>query len=215
MKVACLLVLVLGATACSALLVDDIQITGNPFMPKTPAPEGTCDGTGCQLFVDPTQIIMTPMVTQPDTLTAIVQRKYMGMMIPLYLFRQSPRLTSRPLPFKLLLQRQIDMAGVTELTVPMHQAMDSWFPQYHWSVVVCTGCDGLTHLGWKFTSNAAPGESFYALIVDYFEKEKITADASASMLDAIRDTLRVGMRAPAWMAAMALASATPTHSKAL
>ena len=87
MKTACFLVLgvLLFVGTSNAESLDYIQVTGNPFMTKAPPPagtEGTCSSSdsACALqVVDPSQVIVTPMATQEDTLMGIVQRKYMGM----------------------------------------------------------------------------------------------------------------------------------------
>lgn len=36
----------------------------------------------------------------------------------------------------------------------------SWFPGYHWQIVVCLGCRW--HLGWRFSGE----DSFFALVLD-------------------------------------------------
>lgn len=77
---------------------------------------------------------------------------------------------------------------------------------YSWDVVVCTQCDGLRHLGWRFTSSAT-GEAFTALIVEYAEGARREADARTRALEA----LTLGVRAPAWvlaLAAVAISSAS-------
>jgi len=213
MAVVFVALLLLPFTAATA---DTIQITGNPHISKIPTSKHEKDeclgGCVAAQMIDPTQIIMHPMATQPDTLMAVVTRKYLGVPVPLYAFRQSPRLTSRPLPFKLLLQRSIDLQGVESYNVPPAQAMDSWFLGYHWSVVVCHGCDGLMHLGWKFTSNANPADDFYALIVAYGEAEK-EKSSIGSMIDAVMGELTIGVRAPAWISAMVVAKAAHSHSE--
>jgi len=63
---------------------------------------------------------------------------------------------------------------------------------------VCQQCDGWRHLGWRFTS-ASTGEAFTALIVDYSEGARREADARTKALEA----LTVGVRAPAWVLALA------------
>lgn len=54
----------------------------------------------------------------------------------------------------------------------MEQSMDSWFPGYSWSILVCSRCGG-RHLGWKFspTASALAGVPFYALIVEATKEE--------------------------------------------
>ena len=50
------------------------------------------------------------------------------------------------------------------LEVPSKDALDSWFPGFAWSILLCKRCEG-RHLGWKFTPTG-DGVPFYALIVE-------------------------------------------------
>ncbi|CAD7937815.1 unnamed protein product [Amoebophrya sp. A25] len=79
---------------------------------------------------------------------------------PVYHFVQSPDLTTVQLPFKLLLLRTLVAPSVYALEVPESQAVDSWFPGYKWSVLLCIDqtasltddrAPAVRHLGWRFT----------------------------------------------------------------
>ena len=65
------------------------------------------------------------------------------------------------------------------------------------------------HLGWRFTavdggSGRHGGEaSFVALIVDYLDTEEEATGRTAAF-NLLGGNLRVGMQAPAWMAALLL-----------
>merc|ERR1712216_764028 len=142
-----------------------------------------------------------PMATQADTFKAIVKKRVWGMDVPLYLFQQPARLSALELPFKLLLVRHVPLEGLVELSVDPREAMDSWFVGYALTIVVCERCDGVTHLGWRFTSTSG-ADSFYALIVDYHDDENEKVRSLSEMMEAVAEQLTVGMKAPAWMVGM-------------
>ena len=108
----------------------------------------------------PFNIITHPMPTQKDTLLSVMKRarpyfkigpiffaaslmiyllvqRVFGIDVPIYHFKQPSRLSHLELPFKLLLVRTIDTTSLVEIPVPMNQAVDSWYPDYFWTVVVC------------------------------------------------------------------------------
>jgi len=105
--------------------------------------------------------------------------------------------------------------------VDFASSQDSWFPGYSWSVLVCKGCDGVTHIGWKFTAPDVTvcaldyvlaylnffwqGDAFYALIVEHGNDETVKAGSYAEM---IAEKLRIGTPAPAWLLALLATSAS-------
>ena len=112
-----------------------------------------------------------------------------------YHFRQPWRLSHLQLPFKIALVSSLDVAGVREVAVDANKAADSWFVGYSWSLLVCggadnDGCDGETHLGWRYSS--ASGHVFYALIVDYDEQRPTIASVSA-LPTVVPSSVRFGM----------------------
>merc|ERR1711871_474606 len=143
-------------------------------------------------IVDPRKIITAPMATQADTLRGIVKKRVWGMDVPLYHFQQPARLSSLELPFKLLLLRDVPLEGIHELTVDPREAMDSWFVGYTWTIVVCERCDGVTHLGWRFTSTS-DGSNFFALIVDYKDDENEKVRSLSAVMEAVAEQLTIGM----------------------
>lgn len=203
----------------------NIYVTGNPHMPKQEAttfsffepPPTIANDTTSDLYTKeqcasvgmqcpaqnilPHLIITSPKVTQPDTFKALVRKEWMGIDVPLYLFQQPARMSTLELPFKLLLVRDVAQEGLVELQVDMNKAIDSWFVGYYWSVILCEKCDGVTHLGWKFTSTA-DAESFYALIVDYHDSNEVKVRTYSGMLEAVTEKLHIGMKSPAWMISM-------------
>jgi hypothetical protein len=82
------------------------------------------------------------------------------------------------------------------------------YQHYKWDILVCNTCDRMLHLGWRFTPKdseaAGSGEAFYALIVDYSEDKRRASEAAAER--GLLQDLVVGVRAPAWL--IALASST-------
>merc|ERR1719189_1204446 len=112
------------------------------------------------------------------------ERRVGGLDITIYHFRQPRRLSELQLPFKILPLRRIDVTDLLLLEVPPQQSLDSWFPGYAWSILLCGRCGG-RHIGWKFTPTS-PGaaEAFYALIVETVdsEEERVGARAPAAKL---------------------------------
>ena len=80
--------------------------------------------------------------------------------------------------------------------------MDSCFPGYFWSVVLCDGCGakGHTHPGWHFHSTDGSQTDFFAVIVDYHgENERLRSAAGERALIADGLKLDVGMPAASWV----------------
>ena len=201
--------ILIGVVSCfddSSLLV----ASGNPHCPESiSAPRCRAQD------IVPTQIMTTPLATQTENLQKVTYIKYLGRKVPIYHFLQSRRLTNNALPFKVALMKSIDLEDIVEIQVPLKQSLDSWFPFFQWSVIVCNRChsEKAKHLGWKFTSSQ--GESFYALIVDYVEKrtERNAVSVEESVVEVV-DTLFVGENAPAWILA-SLASISTVSSRNL
>ena len=101
--------------------------------------------------------------------------------------------------------RVIDLTNVFEINVSPEQSMDSWYPGYSWSILVCTGCGDAMHIGWKFSS---PVDSFYGIIVGMSGQEEAEKAGKGSLAENVLEQLKVGLPAPAWMLAL-LATATP------
>jgi hypothetical protein len=199
----------------------EVEITANPHddhnstlssASSLSSSWGHCSSTNCvsnlQNLLDPANIFMHVLKTQTDTLKEIEMITLSKSSssdsdirtIPIYTFQQPNRISTRQLPFQLLLVTELTAPhGIT--TVDQKTASDSWFPGYYWSVVVVCDCASFTfqHVGWKFTSSLATTtttttsvagqdyeESFYALIVHLDKKET--------------QQVRVfGMQAPGWM----------------
>ena len=92
---------------------------------------------------------------------------------------------------------------------PPSDAADSWFPDYSWAhVLMCShGEEGGLHLGWRFVrkpgaSGAGPSE-FIALIV---RPDKASEPEGGRARRGAGQELAVGIEAPAWMLAMAMAT---------
>jgi len=204
--VASLLLALLALATCEQL--DYLQATENPHVQQkrggAQQEDGQCSsGDSCPVtaLLDPAMILSDIVVTQPDTLLAVKQYKYMGVQVPIYHFKQPDRLNPDQLPFRIIRVRSMDLSSV--VVVPHPGAHDSWFPAYYWDVLVCGGCDGWKHIGWRFSPKGGAGEPFYALIVEYGEGKRRQADAHP---EGVLDALTVGVRAPAWLIALATAT---------
>eukprot|EP00929_Paragymnodinium_shiwhaense_P115338 TRINITY_DN84112_c0_g1_i1.p2 TRINITY_DN84112_c0_g1~~TRINITY_DN84112_c0_g1_i1.p2 ORF type:complete len:218 (-),score=63.47 TRINITY_DN84112_c0_g1_i1:331-984(-) len=157
-----------------------VMATGNPYMKGACSQddlgeEGQC-GVGCAC---PLQALSVPVqnaiaglrVQTDDAFLKLERRTIADQEVHIYHFKQPRRLSSLELAFEVLPLRQIDLMGVEVVQVSPRQALDSWFPGYAWSILVCSRCEG-QHLGWKFTPTGTSGEAFYALIVDTVEGEE-------------------------------------------
>ena len=190
-------------------VVENPHIAEHRSLEENHLDDGTCAASeSCPAlgFIDPAQILTDPIAVQPDTHLLTLQRKYQGLMVPIYQFKQPGRLNPDELAFRLVRSRRVDGAGLIEIPVDPRSASDSWFPAYSWSILVCRSCDGWRHLGWRFTPKSAdPGlVAFDALIVEYAEGQRGRAAEAAR--DAVLEELTVGVRAPAWMIALATAT---------
>lgn len=122
--------------------------------------------------------------------------------MPIFHFKQPDRLNPKQLPFRLIRTRHIDPTGLVIIPVDPASSYDSWFPHYKWDILVCNSCDRMLHLGWRFTPKVAgSGDTFYALIVDYAEDQRRSAEATSER--GMLEELTVGVRAPAWLIALA------------
>lgn len=158
-------------------------------------------------LLEPYQLIVQPLLTQPDTFQELVYHTVLTVPVPVYRMKQPARLSARQLEFDLILVRKLgsDSAASTmvELPVDRQQAMDSWFPGFYWTplIIKCNNNDDSRdwkHVGWKFTANdvgdtpntqAAALPHFYALMVHVNDEEKIIggvrmADVTAQMVAA-------------------------------
>lgn len=182
----------------------DIQATGNPY------DANTCSAAECRcpaLDINPLHVVRTPLNTQPGTHVATVKRRLFGIETPVYVFQQSPHLTPSPLRFKVLPLSDIDETGVVDIPVDDPKALDSWFPGFKWSIIVCARGDKWTHLGWRFrpagvAEAGAPPSGFFALIVDYNDEKNAHSVRVAARSSEPID-ISVGIPAPDWMVAMA------------
>jgi hypothetical protein len=116
-------------------------------------------------------------------------------MLVRYHFRQPERLSHLKLPFKILLVTALDAHAIREVAVDALAAADSWFLGYTWTLLFCSpahadGCDGETHLGWRYKS--ASGNVFDALIVKYDEEACAGVGVSALPV-VVPSSLRVGV----------------------
>ena len=190
-----------------------VEATGNPHIESSGTPEKCNSGAsgasgGCVPQITVESVVSLPLATQSDTHMRTLQVKHQGIPLTIYLFKQPSRLSDLELPFKILPLRQLDLTNIFEIIVDPKDALDSWFPGYVWSILVCTtanGSEGQTHIGWKFTG---PTDSFYGVIVDYKENEEEVAVGPLSISEIIAEGLSIGMPAPAWMLAL-MATATP------
>jgi len=150
---------------------------GNPHVPKSPDKEtcstGQCDCPAQQLMISPANVLPRLHV-QGDTFLKSEEKHVAGTEVNIYHFKQPSRLSELELPFKILPLRQVDLTDLEVIEVAPQQALDSWFPGYAWSIIVCLRCEG-RHLGWKFTPTGPHGTAFYALIVETVDSEEAEA----------------------------------------
>ena len=174
---------VLAMVSCALARAREASIsaTGNPHMSQM----SQCAGEGCecpaQKQLDLSLMNLVPLQpVQADSFLGMEKYEAKGMEVNLYNFKQPARLSELQLPFKLVLLRTLDFTDLHVLEVPKKQALDSWFPGYAWSVLVCGRCEG-RHLGWKFTPSASRGDAdaFYALIVEVASAEERMAGAES------------------------------------
>lgn len=224
--------------SCDAFLVStaedqDIEVIANPHQQANDNGGGTCfagstrAGTGMMLdkLLEPYQLIVTPMITQPDSLQEMSYAKILTVPVPVYKMKQPTRISAAELEFQMVLVKGLGGGApasrrIQEVPYPMEQAMDSWFLGYYWTPLVMS-CDGgdddddgehWQHVGWKFTAvpqNLVADDPnndnnkkkkgklphFYALMVQMDETKS-------------REDVRVGgFKAPGWMVGAVLRSA--------
>ena len=152
----------------------EIEVIPNPHAHKG----GACSGEPLEQLLEPNQLILSPMVTQADTFQELTYAKVLTVPVPVYAMKQPARLSEAQLPFQLVLVKELSAraSNIHQVSVPIEQARDSWFPGYYWSpLVMQCGADSWQHVGWKFTSlNQASTDynSFYALIVQVDKKQQ-------------------------------------------
>lgn len=183
-----LLVSPAGARETSAVLAtgNPHQAAGDAECPSKDLGIGECRCPAQTLDLSAANLVPRLRV-QGDTFRGSEDRRLAGLELQLYHFQQPQRLSQLELPFKLLLLRRVDLADAELIEVPAKQALDSWFPGYAWSILVCRRC-GCRHLGWKFTpSGLAPAEAFYAMIVETVEaQEEDPPRATSRLLASVR-----------------------------
>eukprot|EP00320_Phaeocystis_rex_P009331 CAMPEP_0119070494 /NCGR_PEP_ID=MMETSP1178-20130426/40068_1 /TAXON_ID=33656 /ORGANISM="unid sp, Strain CCMP2000" /LENGTH=218 /DNA_ID=CAMNT_0007052341 /DNA_START=15 /DNA_END=671 /DNA_ORIENTATION=+ len=150
---------------------------------------------------------------QADTFLRVEPHAHGGVPVQVFHFKQPARLSPLELPFGISLVSSVDERGLMSLAAPPSDAADSWFPDYSWSnILVCShGADGGgLHVGWRFVLKpgvlvqpTAPTE-FVALIVRPDKSSEEEADGRAKL--GVGQELAVGIEAPAWMLAMAMAT---------
>jgi len=191
----------------------EVMAPGNPHIPKDNgkqcAAAGPCECPAQHLTITSANA-MPRLAAQQDTFLRVETKRVAGVEIEFYHFKQPGRLSELELPFKILPLRTIELSDVVEVEVSPKQAMDSWFPGYAWSILVCTRCEG-THIGWKFTpTGAGAGQAFYALIVETVDKEEEEPLSTAARGERLIASIRIVGRplAALGLAASALQSAT-------
>jgi len=178
-----------------------IQATANPYM------EDTCPTDSCRcpaLSMNPLAAMTdAALQTQPDTFMKLERKKHMGFELPIYHFKQPGRISHLQLPFKVLPMYSIDQTGIVDIPAPEGNGLDSWFPGYEWSILVCRICEQSFHVGWRYTptSPSADKKEFFALIVQYGEENKQKSSGNAEVE---AEALTIGIPAPSWMAAAAM-----------
>ena len=204
---------------------DVLVAEGNPHQ-ATCAEDGTSGPacTSCPAQALPPDLFLPQPValaleTQADTFQRVVMARHGGVPVPIFHFKQPSRLSEAELPFGIALMTGVDERGLTQLAVPQHDADDSWFEGYSWThVLLCSSPaeqGGGLHLGWRYVRK--PGvpaglgrpKEFVALIVRPDKSSEPEATGRAKLPTA--EELMVGIEAPAWM--MALAMATRVRSK--
>eukprot|EP01048_Picozoa_sp_COSAG05_P022072 COSAG05_NODE_4275_length_1587_cov_1.566532_2_plen_213_part_00 len=197
-------VLALAAASTTASEGEHVSVITNPHQERS-ADEQACAVACSMMAVAPSDIIWNPFQTQADTFQGATTKKYLGLQVPVYQFKQPGRISSLELPFKLLLVHKLNLAKTIDVPVEESLAMDSWFPGYFWSVVLCEGCgaQGHTHLGWHFHSTDESQADFYAVIVDYHgENQRLRSATGERALIADGVQLDVGMPAASWMTSL-------------
>jgi len=150
---------------------------GNPHVPRGESVSEQCEASercecpGQRDLELSGSGVVRHLPVQADTFLRLEERRVNGIDIDIYHFKQPYRLSELQLPFKILPLRNVDLTDMQLIEVTPRQALDSWFPGYAWSVLVCRRCEG-RHLGWKFTPTTGNGAPFYALIVETVDGEE-------------------------------------------
>ena len=207
-KVAVLTFLLPLASALDVLVAE-----GNPHHQQ-------CDGashctTSCPAQALPPHLFLLAPVAlglkrQADTFLRVDAHSHAGVPVSIFHFKQPSRLSHLELPFGIALVSGVDERGLMSFAAPPSDAADSWFPDYSWThVLMCShGEDGGLHLGWRFVRK--PGASwagpleFIALIVRPDKSSELEDSSRARR--GVGQELAVGIEAPAWMLAMAMAT---------
>lgn len=207
-KVAVLTFLLPLASALDVLVAE-----GNPHHQQ-------CDGashctTSCPAQALPPHLFLLAPVAlglkrQADTFLRVDAHSHAGVPVSIFHFKQPARLSHLELPFGIALVSGVDERGLMSFAAPPSDAADSWFPDYSWThVLMCShGEDGGLHLGWRFVRK--PGASwagpleFIALIVRPDKSSELEDSSRARR--GVGQELAVGIEAPAWMLAMAMAT---------
>lgn len=179
----------------------DVEVIANPHDTRD---KGACQAGGggvlLNKLLEPYQLIVTPMVTQADTLQELSYAKVLTVPVPVYKMKQPARISAAELEFQMVLVKDLGVtSGIQEVPYPMEQALDSWFLGYYWSpLIMSCGNDNWQHVGWKFTAVPAANHSilesnhnklphFFALVVQ-LDQKKAT------------ESVRIGgFEAPGWM----------------
>lgn len=203
----------------SSLDADILVAEGNPHQ-ATCAEEGATGAAGCtscpaqalppDLFLP--QPVALALERQQGTFLRIDMARHGGVPVPIFHFKQPSRLSEAELPFGIALMVGVDERGLLQLAVPQHNADDSWFEGYSWThVLLCSSPaeqGGGLHLGWRYVRkpgmSALGPDEFIALIVRPEKSSDAEASGRAKLPTA--DELMVGIEAPAWMLAMAMAT---------
>ena len=195
-----------------ASALDALVAEGNPHQQHCEGTPHAC--TSCPAQALPPHMFLPAPVAlglrrQADTFLRVDTHSHGGVPVNLFHYKQPSRLSHFELPFGIALVSGVDERGLVSLATPPSDAADSWFPDYSWShVLMCShGDDAGLHVGWRFVRkpgvSGAPAE-FIALIVRPDKSSEEPASGRAR-LDLAQE-LTVGIEAPAWMLAMAMAT---------
>ena len=175
--------------------VSNIAANGNPH---APAPACKAESAGdCECpaqHLDLTRANLPLLPVQADSFLGMEEHEVRGLKVNLYNFKQPERLSELQLPFKLLLLQEVDQTDLQLIEVPSKHALDSWFPGFAWSILVCKRCEG-RHLGWKFTPTSAQGMPFYALIVETATEDELENRLLVSLRAVGRPLAALGLAA--------------------
>jgi hypothetical protein len=181
-----------GVTILAAVVPVLVSADSTVVANGNPHTNDECTGPECQCAaqaISPLTLLhglYHPNKFQDEQLLKIDTVQAFGQEIPIYHFKQPSELNPDQLPFKIaLLNQNMPLENVVFLNTDEESATNSWFPEYHWSITVCTK-NGGRHLGWKFVNKAKPEQYFHAMIVDYDEKEEVPG-----IMQKIIDGLRV------------------------